>query len=217
MINIVLAEDHHIVRNGIRYVLEQQDNSLLVTGEATNGAEVLELLAKGINADILLMDMNMPVMGGMDLMAQVARQYPALKVIVLSALEHEKYVLNAFEAGVSGYLLKSVRADELTFAIKHVYHNNRYVCSELTSYLINRLLAIPEPVAIEQVLNVDLSDREIEILGLIAEGYTNQEIADKVFTSKRTIEGHRLNLIEKTGSRNTASLIKFALNNGIIS
>jgi DNA-binding NarL/FixJ family response regulator len=215
MIKIILAEDHNIVRNGIRSLLEKEKD-FEVTGEAVNGKEVLALLEKGITADIVLADMNMPELSGIELIANLKQLVPSCKVIVLSALDHEKYVVQAFQTGANGYLLKSVSPDELIFAIRHVCDGSQYICSELTSRFLNRLLSMPDTVTTELAEGIEFSSRETEILGLIAEGYTNQEIADKVFTSKRTVEGHRQALIEKTGARNTAALVRFALINGII-
>src|SRR3982751_6933466 len=126
MINIVLAEDHNIVRSGIISLLEKEPD-IVVAGAATNGNEVLALLASGTHADVVLADMNMPEMGGLELTAAVKEKYPDCKVVILSALDHEKYVIKAFQAGASGYLLKSVSADELVFAIKHTLLNNLYI------------------------------------------------------------------------------------------
>jgi DNA-binding NarL/FixJ family response regulator len=215
MIRILLAEDHNIVRNGLRSVLEKEDY-IQITGEAVNGTDALTLLANGSKADLLIADMNMPGMGGIELTEELKKNYPELKVMILSALDHEKYVIKAFQSGVSGYLLKSAGADELLFAIRHVYHNNQYICSELTNRFLARLLAIPDPASPENINNIDFSSRELEVLSFIAEGFTNQEIADKMFTSRRTIEGHRQSLMDKTGSRNSAVLIRFAVVNGVI-
>jgi DNA-binding NarL/FixJ family response regulator len=216
MIRILLAEDHNIVRNGLKSVLEKEDY-IQVTGEAANGTDALALLANGIKADVLIADMNMPVMGGLELTEQVKKSHPELKVMILSALDHEKYVIKAFQSGVNGYLLKSAGADELLFAIRHVYHNNQYICSELTNRFLSRLLTIPDSASPENINNIEFSSRELEVLELIAEGFTNQEIADKLFSSRRTIEGHRQSLMDKTGSRNSAVLIRFAIVNGVIS
>jgi DNA-binding NarL/FixJ family response regulator len=215
MIQIILAEDHHIVRGGIQSLLEKE-NGFSIAGEATNGSEVLGLLAKGVKADIILADMNMPVMGGLELTETIKKNFPGIKVIILSALDHEKYVVKAFQSGASGYLLKSVSPDELIFAIKHTYQNNAYICSELGRRFLDRLLTIPDLVSNENNQGIEFSGREVEILSLIAEGFTNQEVADKLFTSKRTIENYRQSLIDKTGSRNTVALIRYAILNGII-
>lgn len=215
MINIVLAEDHNIVRNGIISLLEKEPD-IHIAGAATNGREVLDLLESGLKADVLLADMNMPEIGGMELTAAVKEKYPDCKVVILSALDHEKYVIKAFQAGASGYLLKSVSADELVFAVKHTILNNIYICSELTSKFLKRLLTIPDPATLHKINEIEFSAKEIEVLGLITEGYTNQEIADKLFTGKRTVESQRQALIDKTGSRNTAALVRFAIINGIV-
>jgi DNA-binding NarL/FixJ family response regulator len=216
MINIVLAEDHNIVRNGIISLLEKEPD-IRITGAATNGREVLSLLEKGTHADVILADMNMPEMGGLELIANIKEKYLECRVIVLSALDHEKYVIKAIQAGASGYLLKNVSADELLFAIRHVMLRNLYVCSEITGKFIKRLLTIPGPEVMHELNDVEFSLREIEVLGLITEGYTNQEIADMLFSSKRTIEGQRQALIDKTGARNTAALVRFAIINGLVS
>jgi DNA-binding NarL/FixJ family response regulator len=215
MTNIILAEDHNIVRNGIKSLLEKE-SSFKITGEADNGQGVLDLLDKGTPADIVLADMNMAGMGGLELAERLHNQYPNCKIIILSALDNEKYVIKAFQAGVNGYLFKSAGSDELIFGIKHVRAGQLYVCSELTARFVNRLLAIPDHITAENIRDMEFSDREIEILCFISEGYTNQEIADKIFTSKRTVEGLRQALIDKTGSRNTAALVRFALTNGLI-
>jgi len=215
MIHIILAEDHHIVRGGVKALLEKESN-FAVSGEATNGAEVLALLEKGVPADIILVDMNMPVMGGLELTSTVSERFPASKVIILSALDHEKYVVKAFHSGANAYLLKSISPDELIFAIKHTMLHSQYICTELSKRFLDRLLQQPDTIIYKSVQDLEFSSREIEILNLIAEGFTNQEVADKLFSSKRTIENHRQSMIDKTGSRNTVALIRFAIINGII-
>lgn len=217
MINVLLTEDHNVVRNGLKSLLEK-DGELCVAAEATNGKQALAVLDKGIKIDIILTDINMPEMAGLELTATVKDRYPKIKVIILSMLDHEKYILEAFKMGASGYILKNVTADELVFAIKHVCRNSeRYICSELALRMLDKLIQKPEVVIPKPMVEMDLSKREIEILLLITEGYTNLEIADRLFTSKRTVEGHRQNLIDKTGSKNTAALVRYAILNGLIS
>lgn len=215
MINIILAEDHNIVRDGLRSLLQGESNFQIVA-EAKNGVEVIGALEGGLQADILLTDMNMPVMSGMEVLAEVKKQYPGLRVIILSALDNEKYVFQSFKAGALGYILKSTSADELIFAIKHISAGYQYICSELTIRFLNRMLTIPEPVNVERIQDIEFSDREIEVLAYLADGMTNQEIASKLFTSKRTVEGYRENMIARTGVRNTVALIRFAVAHGII-
>ncbi|WP_419803275.1 response regulator [Mucilaginibacter sp.] len=216
MIKVLLTEDHNVVRNGIRSLLEKEDN-LHITAEATNGRHALDLLEEGITVDIILADLNMPEMNGIELTLEVKVKYPKIKVIVLSMLDHENYILEAFKAGASAYILKNITTDELVFAIKHICNNDeRYICSELSLRMLDKLLHRTEIVLTTLTPENDLSKREMEVLVLLAQGFTNQEIADKLFTSKRTIEGHRQNLIDKTSTRNTADLIRYAIVNGLI-
>lgn len=215
MIKILLAEDHNIVRNGISSLLNSQSD-LEIVGEATDGLEVLKFLDEGIDVDLVLTDINMPNLNGIELIAKVKSHSPATKVIVLSMLDHENYVMEAIKNGASGYLLKNVSEEEMVFAIRHVFGGFLYVCSEMTLKILEKLSKFSKSGNSERQMSIDLSKREIEILFLIAEGYTNNEIAEKLFTSRRTVEGHRQNLLEKTGARNTATLIRFAVRSGLI-
>jgi DNA-binding NarL/FixJ family response regulator len=216
MIKIILADDHNIVRDGIRTLIEREP-LFSVAGEAVNGAEVIGLVEKGIAVDVILADMNMPVMNGVELLQQVKERFPAIKVIILSALDNEKYLSKAYQAGANGYLLKSVTSDEMNFAIKHVMQNNQYFCTELTSRILYKMLTLPDPKTSEYIGDIEFSEREIEILGLLSEGYTNQEIGEKLFTSKRTVEGIRQSMIAKTGVRNTLALVRYAMANSLVS
>ncbi len=215
MIDIILVEDHKIVRNGVRSLLEKEPKFKIV-GEAVSGTDVLAILNSGIKADIILADINMPGLSGLELIAELKKAGHNAKIIMLTMLDHERYVAKAFKAGASGYLLKNTSPDELIFAIKHIYADGNYLFSELAMRLLDRLSHGRDIMILDNRSDVDFSKRETEVLTLIAEGFTNQEIADKLFTSKRTIEGHRQSMIDKTGTRNTAALIRFALLNGII-
>ena len=215
MLKIILAEDHVIVRNGIKLLLESQPG-VQVIAEAANGVEVLDLIKSGLAPDIILTDINMPEMDGIALIKELRASHPAIRTIVLSMLDNEKYVAQAFLEGSSGYLLKNVNEDEMMFALKTVASGTKYLCAELAQKLLDRLIQniVQQSEQISQ--RVDLSMREIEVLHLLAEGLTNQEMADKLFLSKRTVEGHRQTLIDKTGSKNTAALIRFAVVNGFL-
>jgi DNA-binding NarL/FixJ family response regulator len=215
MLNLILAEDHNIVRNGIRMLLEA-DKDISIAGEAINGRQVLHMIADGVKADIVLADINMPELDGISLIRELKVASPETRVVMLSMLDNEQYVSQAFSEGASGYLLKNVSADELVFALKHVSTGGKYLCAELSIRLLDKLIQSPV-IPLNQVNpQVEFSMREIEILHLIADGLTNNEMSDKLFISKRTIEGHRQSLIEKTGSRNTAALIRFAVLSGIV-
>lgn len=214
-ISILLAEDHHIVRNGIRSLFEKQP-AVNVIGEAVNGEEVVAMLNSGLRPHILITDINMPGMGGIELIEKIKAAWPATRIIVLSMLDNDRFVVKAFNAGASAYLLKNVLPEELMFAVNMVQAGQQYVCAELAMKFVWRVANAPELPQPEEELDIELSDRDKEVLQLIAEGYTNQEIGDKLFTGKRTVEGYRQSLMNKTGARNTAALIRFALIHGFI-
>jgi DNA-binding NarL/FixJ family response regulator len=217
MIKIIVADDHIVMRNGITALLEKVDDFEII-GEAANGIEVIELLDKGVIPDIILTDLNMPGMGGIQLCEAVQQKKIPVKLILLTMLDHEKFVVKAFKAGINGYLLKNVTVEEMIFGIRQIYRDGRYICSELAVRFLDRLVKTPIFQETDKPLTeVSFSSREIEILDCMAEGFTNQEIADKLFTSKRTVEGHRQAMLEKTETRNSAALIKYAVLNGIIS
>ena len=216
MINVLLAEDHNVVRDGIKSLLDKED-SLQVVAEAINGRQALQMLAENPAINTILADINMPEMGGIELAMSVKEKFPLVKTVILSMLDNENYIIEAFKAGASGFILKNVTSDELIFALNHIQLNNeRYICSELALRLLDKLINKAQVSIMAETSDVDLSKREKEVLTLIAEGFTNQEAADKLFTSKRTIEGHRQSLLTKTGSKNTAALIRHAIYIGLI-
>ncbi|MFD2599626.1 response regulator [Sphingobacterium corticis] len=217
MIKIILAEDHLVVRNGIKLLLDTQED-LEVVGEANNGEEVMRLVEEGGEANLVITDLTMEGIGGMELIKRLKENHPDVKVIILSMLAEIEYLIEAFDLGVDGYLVKNSAYEELSFAIQQVSKGGTYICAELTMTLLDKIrstVALEESAA-EALINVDISDREHEILQLIGEGFTNMEIADKLFLSKRTVEGHRQNLIDKLGVKNSAALIKTAVKNGLI-
>jgi len=214
-IKVLLAEDHTIVRNGIVALLEKE-HDIEIIAEAKNGEEVLALLKSGIETDVILTDINMPDMNGMELIDALSNSYPKIKVLVLTMLEHEKYVVKSLEAGAWGYLLKNVNIDEIIFAIKQITSGYKYICTGISLKMLAQVNERYIAGSQRNKLNGDISKREIEILTLIAQGFTNGEIAEKLFTSKRTIEGNRQSLLEKTGTKNTAALISFVVRNRII-
>lgn len=215
MLNVILAEDHTIVRYGIQVMLEM-DQSIKIVGEASHGYEVLDLIAQGIEVDVVLSDINMPKMDGITLIKEIKAINPRIKVVLLSMFEQDEYIIQAFQAGTDGYLIKSLGYEELIFALKHVHSGEHYVSSALALSLVNGLIN-QEKSALDIAENrIDLSERELEVLNLMAEGLTNVEMAEKLFVSKRTIEGYRQSLMDKTGSRNTVSLIRFALKYALI-
>ena len=214
MISVLLAEDHNIVRSGIKSLLDNETN-IQVIGEASNGKEAIRILENGGEANIIVTDLNMPGMTGNELITYLNENFDSLKIVVLSMSEQEKDVSDAFQAGADGYLLKNVSKEELIFAIQHVMAGGQYICAELSIRMLAKLSSYENTYSDDGGFQ-DLTKRELEVLQLIAEGLTNNEIAEKLFTSRRTIEGHRQSLIEKTGVSNSAALIMHAFRSGIL-
>lgn len=213
-INILLAEDHGIVREGLRLLLHDEEE-VNVVAEAANGKEALELLKKK-HVNVILMDMNMPEMNGLECTKAVKEKFPEVNVLILSMYDHENYLLDVLDAGADGYLLKSSSKDELLFAINKVANGGVYISPEFTLNLLTRKRLEKSISTVAPAPKVTLSDREMDVLELIAQGLTNAEMADKLFISVRTIETRRKKLLEKTGTSNTATLIRYAILNGLI-
>ena len=218
MTRILLADDHTILRDGIRALLSAEAD-LDVVGEAGNGAELLTML-ETTPADVVLMDVQMPVLDGFSTMPELRRRFPDVRVLVLTMLDHENYVMRMLDAGALGYVLKNAVIGEIAYAIRTVAAGSPFLCTEIGLNMLTKAVAqsssslVPEG---EGTTGADLTARELEVLKLIAEGLTNGEIGDKLFTSKRTIETHRQNIIAKTQAKNTAALIKLAVSRGLIS
>ena len=218
MTRILLADDHTILRDGIRALLSAEAD-LDVVGEASNGAEVLTIL-ESTPVDVVLMDVQMPVLDGFATMPELRRRFPEVRVLVLTMLDHENYVARMLEAGALGYVLKNAAISEITHAIRTVAAGNTFLCTEIGLNMLYKAVTQSTSVTADDhsgPAGADLTARELEVLKLIAEGLTNAEISDKLFTSKRTIETHRQNIIAKTQAKNTAALIKLAVSRGLIS
>lgn len=211
MIRLILAEDHPVVRDGIKSILEA-GGDMQIVGEAENGQEVIKLLENNVEADLILTDANMPEMDGITLLKKISQDYPTLKVMFLSMVDNEKHVFEAFEFGAKGYILKRANVDELLFSIRQVAEGHKVLCNELSL----RLLKSASDFEKTKHPSILLTEREQEILELISEGFTNQQIADRVFASRRTIEGYRQALIEKAGVKNSAQLVRYACKNGLL-
>ncbi|HEX8424690.1 response regulator transcription factor [Hymenobacter sp.] len=216
MIRVFLVDDHTLMRDGLRAVL-LNELTLTVVGEAANGQELLDKLPI-TPTDVVVLDMNMPVLDGLATTIKLSEQYPDLRILMLSMLDHERTVGQVLDAGAHGYVLKNADKVEIITGILTVAAGKQFLCSELGLLMLRKVLSFEdgEPAANSKKPGA-LSFREREVLQLIATGLTNQAIADKLFTSKRTVETHRQNIIEKTGVKNTAALIKYAMTKGLIS
>ncbi|MBC7922340.1 MAG: response regulator transcription factor [Ferruginibacter sp.] len=215
-IRVILVDDHQILREGIEYMLKDEP-SLQLVGQATNGQELIQLLPH-TPVDVVLMDLHMPEMDGFETAQYMKANFPAVRILVLSMMNSEKLAARLLDEGVLGYVLKTIGREELVYAIRKVASGQVYIGTDITMRLFKK--ASPKAFRMEiepGELSVDLSKREVEVLELISEGYSNHEIAEKLCVSKRTIDSHRQNLIEKTRTKNTASLIRYAIGKGIIS
>lgn len=213
-IKILLAEDQAIVREGLKVLLDSEPE-VSVVAVASNGREVLETIEK-IEVDIVIMEVNMPVMNGLTCTKQVKAKFPDIRVLILSVCDNESYLIDLLDAGADGYILKSSTKEELLFAIHKISNDGTYIGPEFTLNILNRRKAERKTDSAEINPNNTLTDREMEVLELIAQGMTNAEMASKLFISVRTIETRRKKILEKTGTTNTATLIKYAILNGLI-
>ncbi|HNZ42833.1 MAG TPA: response regulator transcription factor [Bacteroidales bacterium] len=208
IIRLVIADDHEIFRKGLRIILNEMDE-VKVIGEAQNGHELFEIL-KNATADLVLMDIRMPVMDGIEATRRVVEKYPSIKVIALTMFEEISYFNQMIEAGAEGFLLKKTNKDELQRAINQVMAGENYFSEEFISN-VNRNLRPSLRMA-----GIELTDREQEVLELICKGMSNAEISKYLGVSARTVDGHRAHLLEKTGAKNSPHLVMFAIKNGLI-
>lgn len=206
-INVLLTDDHQIIIDGLKSLLNNQDD-IQVVAEANNGREALRILGL-ISIDVLLMDIDMPVMNGIDALKEIRKNYPNVRVIILSMHNEAGMIKSLIDIGANGYLLKSCTQDELVEAIKKVASGQSYFSSDVT-------LALLKPTSNQGQPNELLTEREIEILKLIAAGFSNKEIGDQLFISHRTVDTHRTNLMKKLDVSNIAGLISYAIRNGIV-
>ena len=206
-INVLLADDHQIIIDGIKSLLKNQDE-INVVAEAKNGHEALRILNL-IQVDVLLMDIDMPLMNGIDTLKEIRKIGLGVKVIILSMHNEAGMIKSLINLGANGYLLKSCSHEELIDAVKKVASGQAYFSSDVT-------MALLKPLANQDQPNELLTDRETEILKLIAAGFSNKEIGDQLFISHRTVDTHRTNLMKKLDVNNIAGLISYAIRNGIV-
>jgi DNA-binding NarL/FixJ family response regulator len=212
MIRLFLVDDHTLLREGL-YALLANEPHITIVGQAADGQHLLDQLLT-IPTDVVLLDLHMVGLDGLATTQRLHEEFPDVRVLILSMEDHELSIGQVLQAGALGYVLKNADKGEILVAIQTVMAGKRFLCSELGLRMLDKLLETPAPTASKPLH--ELSQREREVLQLLASGLTNQEMADKLFTSKRTIETHRQNIIEKTGAKNTAALVKYAMNRGWI-
>ncbi|MBP1838912.1 response regulator [Formosa algae] len=210
MINVVLADDHILVRDGIKSLLEDQEG-IHVVAEASNGKEALDVVETAL-PDVLIVDIRMPEMNGIEVVAELKKTNKAVKTLVLSMHDSEEYVLNAINAGADGYLLKGSSKEEFMKALQMIASGGKYFTGDISSIIINSMVNKGgQQVEEDQPeATFKLTKREKQILGLVLDGKSNKEIAEDLDVSKRTAEVHRFNLMKKLDVKNLIELTKVA-------
>ncbi len=212
-LKIVLAEDHTILREGLRALLAA-DPGFEIIGEAPNGREAVRCVER-LEPDLLLMDLSMPRMSGMDAIREIKNRYPEIKIIALTVHKTEEYLLTTLKAGADGYVLKDATHDELVMAIKNVMSGKSYLSPGVSEKVIEGYLEGRESSRSLSPWET-LSQREREVLKLIAEGFKNKEIAEDLCISLKTVEKHRANLMKKLDLHNAATLTVYAVQKGLV-
>jgi len=210
---IVIAEDHTILREGLKALLSSC-NELEVIGEAEDGREAVKL-ASALEPDLMLMDLSMPRMNGIEAIKEIKKRNPEIKILVLTVYKTEEYVLASLQAGADGYILKEANHSEFLLAIKNVLMGKNYLSPEISGKVIEGYLKGQQhhaPVTIWDTL----TSREREILKLVGEGYKNREIADDLCISLKTVEKHRENLMKKLDLHTASALTSYAIEKGLV-
>jgi two-component system response regulator NreC len=210
-ISVLIADDHTIVRSGVRLLLEAESD-IRVVGEALNGREALEL-AESLQPDVVLMDISMPEMDGLEATKQLKTRFPHINVLVLTMHRSDDYFFEMLKVGASGYILKGAKTSELINAVRIVQRGEVFLYPSMTQKLVQGYLQLANW---EDEGEPSLSPREKEIFRLLAEGYSNKEIAEKLVISPSTVHSHRGNLMDKLGLGNRRELIQYARKRGLI-
>lgn len=212
-VRIILADDHKIMREGLRALLAKQ-KEIEVIAEADSGRGVIELCSQ-LHPDVVVIDISMPDLNGIDAARQITRDAPDIKVIALSMHSDKKYVKEMLAAGASGYLLKDAAFEELGMAIATVLKNKTYLSPQITDTVVKDY--VNENVPQNSIASTALSSREREVLQLIAEGKSTRDIAAKLYVSVKTVETHRKQIMDKLGLNSIAELTKYAIREGLTS
>jgi two-component system, NarL family, response regulator NreC len=212
-IRLLMADDHEIFRDGFRLMLTKYPD-IVLAGEAENGRELLELTQK-LQPDVIITDIKMPIMDGIEATQKITERFPDIGIIGLSMFDEDDQIVDMLEAGAKGYLIKNAGKEQITEAIRTVYQGDPYYC-KTTSHKLTSMIARSRFNPYKKAARVEFSEREVEIIDLICRECTNKEISDKLFISVRTVEGHRLKILEKMNVKNTVGLVVYALKMGIV-
>lgn len=206
---IIICDDHQLVIDGLKSLINGVDG-IEVISTANNGVEVLEQI-KLLKVDLVLMDIDMPVLDGIEATKRIKKEYPELKVIILTMHDEKSIIQMLMDIGADGYILKNSAQEELLHGIQNVKKGNKHFSPDVTMALLRN-----DPVEAQKKLREELTEREVEILKLIAEGLSNKEIGEKLFISHRTVDTHRTNLMKKIEVNNIAGLIRYAIKNALV-
>ena len=213
-IRVLIADDHKIIRVGLRGLIELSQD-IEVVAEAENGTEVKELI-QTVKVDVVLMDIDMGHTSGIETTRHLKTAHPEINVLGLTMHEEQEYIVEMLEAGASGYLLKSTGMEELLTAVRTAAKGDSYFSHQVSATLLQAITRQKVTPPSKGNGNIPLTDREIEVLRLIAQEHSNGEIAEKLFISIRTVDTHRRNLLEKLQAKNTAGLVKYAFEKGLL-
>jgi DNA-binding NarL/FixJ family response regulator len=206
---ILLVDDHKLIRDAIKSYMDD-DNEFEIVGEAENGQEALIML-KSLPVDVAMLDISMPVMDGIACAQEIHKLYPDIKVLALSMMNDNQFIKQMLAAGALGYILKNSGEEEIKKALRKVNEGETYYSAEVAETVMQNMMKGGIKRSNKLVVDLPLTSREEEVLHLIIKELTNQEIADKLFISPRTVDAHKRNLLEKTGSKNIAGLVLYAI------
>ena len=209
-LNIIIVDDHEFFRNGLKMVINRLKYAKVI-GEASTGSEFLELLRQK-EPDIVLIDIQMPVMYGIEATRRALEEFPDLKIVALTMFDDEEYVQSMIDAGAKGFLLKNITKEVLDQALQALQAGKNYYSPELWEFFTRKVVSEPKPEDEE----VQLTRREKEILALICDGLSNKEIADRLSISERTVIGHKSNLLSKTNTKSSVGLLSYAIKNKLV-
>ena len=211
-IKVLLVDDHEIVYMGVEKLLSSSENIKLV-GIAKDGEDAL-LKVKKLAPDIVLLDINLPKMNGIKVTEEIIKKNPATKIILHTSYVDEEYIVKGFEVGAMGYVPKNFNPDQLVEAIEMVYNGERYIKGLVSEVLMNSFFKKEEKK--DMVQSTNLTERELEVLKYIIKGLTNNDIAQELYISVRTVEVHKANIMKKLSINNTAELVVYAIKNGLV-
>lgn len=212
-IKVFLADDHTVVREGLKLILESQDD-ISIVGDANNGRDAVKMIIKS-RPDVVVMDISMPELNGIDASFQILEQIPATRIIMLSMHSSTEHIFRALRAGVRGYIIKESAGTEVIDAVRAVMKGSRYLSQKIADTVIDRYISKHTDDTMDNILH-SLSSREIEILQLVAEGKSSAEIARILFLSQKTVETYRSRLMQKLNLNNIPELVKLAIKHGLV-